>query len=352
MKGYNKSRKTGLTRNNFGWLKGRKRRSRKQRQAARFLASKEFQGLETLEVRQLMSSSMFGDFNGDGFQDLAIGVPGEDVGTVIDAGGVNVIYGSPTGLTNANDDFWSQNSSGIRGLSEDGDRFGAAIAIGDFNGDAFDDLAIGVPWEDVGAIANAGSVNVIYGSITGLTNVGDDIWDQNRPGINGLAEADDRFGSALAAGDFNNDGKVDIAIAAEGGNPIFHGNGNGGFSLKRELSNKSSQDVAVGDFNNDGRDDVVFANIGSSSKIWICTVASSAVVGSSANNTRGLQASANAIIARWRMPPESSCGSALSRRSGEGICTRSNRLRARLRASGAPTFSWRRMVSVIWRPTV
>ena len=46
----------------------------------------------------------------------------------------------------------------------------------------------------------------------------------------------------------------------------------------------------------------------SSSRIWICTVASSAVVGSSASSRVGLQQSASAIIARWRMPPESSCG--------------------------------------------
>src|SRR5439155_4489643 len=41
-----------------------------------------------------------------------------------------------------------------------------------------------------------------------------------------------------------------------------------------------------------------------SSRICACTVTSSAVVGSSAISTRGLQASAMAIITRWRMPPE------------------------------------------------
>ena len=52
---------------------------------------------------------------------------------------------------------------------------------------------------------------------------------------------------------------------------------------------------------------------------WIVT--SSAVVGSSAISTRGLQASAIAIIARCRMPPDSWCGYSLARCAGSGILT-------------------------------
>ena len=46
----------------------------------------------------------------------------------------------------------------------------------------------------------------------------------------------------------------------------------------------------------------------SSSRICACTITSSAVVGSSASSTLGSQASAIAIAARWRIPPENSCG--------------------------------------------
>ena len=46
----------------------------------------------------------------------------------------------------------------------------------------------------------------------------------------------------------------------------------------------------------------------SSARICACTVTSSAVVGSSAISSFGSLASAIAIIARWRMPPENSCG--------------------------------------------
>ena len=53
-----------------------------------------------------------------------------------------------------------------------------------------------------------------------------------------------------------------------------------------------------------------------SSRICAWTVTSSAVVGSSAISTFGRHASAIAIITRWRMPPDSSCGYWSSRRAG------------------------------------
>jgi hypothetical protein len=116
-----------------------------------------------------------GDFNGDGRDDLAIGVPDEDRGnpTVSNAGGVHVLYGTAVGLRAANNQFWAQ--SNTQGGLESQDRFGAALAAGNFNGDAnngisIDDLAIGVPNEDLGnpTVFQAGAVNVLYGTINRL----------------------------------------------------------------------------------------------------------------------------------------------------------------------------------------
>jgi FG-GAP repeat len=45
--------------------------------------------------RALARGIFFNNFNGDDFADLAIGAPGEDVGTAADAGAVNVQYGAP-----------------------------------------------------------------------------------------------------------------------------------------------------------------------------------------------------------------------------------------------------------------
>ena len=53
-------------------------------------------------------------FNGDGFADIAIGVPNEDQAGA-DDGAVNVIYGSAGGLTSTGNQVWSQDSPGIAG---------------------------------------------------------------------------------------------------------------------------------------------------------------------------------------------------------------------------------------------
>ena len=60
----------------------------------------------------------------------------------------------------------------------------------------------------------------------------------------------------------------------------------------------------------------------STSSTWAWIVTSSAVVGSSAMITSGSLAMAMAIITRWRMPPENSCGKDFRRSSGSGMPTR------------------------------
>jgi hypothetical protein len=167
------------------------------------------------------SSGVSGDFNGDGFDDLAIGVPLEDVSGHADAGAVNVIYGSSTGLASAGNQLWTQDSPSVEGVAEAGDRFGACLAAGDFDNDGHADLAIGVPGENVGSIVDAGLVNVLYGSDGGLAATGtgirpNQVWTQDSPSVQGTAERNDRFGSALAAGDFNMDAADDLAIGDPG----------------------------------------------------------------------------------------------------------------------------------------
>jgi hypothetical protein len=112
--------------------------------------------------------------------------PVEDIGSVLDAGAVNVIYGSPTGLsaTFVADQFWSQNTANVEDAAEETDAFGISLVAGDFNDDGREYLAIGV-FEDLqdvnGVIVDAGAVNVIHGALSiGLnaTAVPDQIWTQ------------------------------------------------------------------------------------------------------------------------------------------------------------------------------
>lgn len=103
------------------------------------------------------------------------------------------------------------------GTPEDGDRLGASLATGDFDGDGDTDLAVGVPGENTGR-----------GAVVAFTNAGNGIglpaaaraFDQDSPGVPGRAEAGDRFGAALAAGQLGFPGAPadDLAVGAPGEN--------------------------------------------------------------------------------------------------------------------------------------
>jgi hypothetical protein len=86
-----------------------------------------------------------GDFNDDGYDDLAIGTPGASDAGPSASGSVHIIYGSSTGLTDSGDQLWNQDTSGIEGAAGASDQFGSSLAVGDFNCDGYDDLAIGTP---------------------------------------------------------------------------------------------------------------------------------------------------------------------------------------------------------------
>ena len=158
-----------------------------------------------------VTNEVKGDFNGDGFDDLAVGVPFEDVitaaGTVAEAGAVNVIYGSSSGLSDTilrPDQFWTQNTVDVDDVAEANDLFGYSLSAADFNGDGKDDLTIGVHGEDIvtpeGTILNAGAVNVIYGSPNGLSATSprpDQFLVKGNAGVDDVTEADDLFGFSL-----------------------------------------------------------------------------------------------------------------------------------------------------------
>ena len=194
-----------------------------------------------------------GDFNGDGIGDLAIGVPFEDIadadgGTIQDAGGVNIIYGSAAGLNSE-----AGPSDQFLGYAQTNGRAGTALASGDFNGDGFSDLAVGAPFDDVPqstttadvpfvsssirdgssntidfsesippvpeqkVVQDAGRVHVFYGSASGLEPKS---WEAFNLGqiLRNVPRAGDEFGASLAWGDFDGDGFGDLAVGIPGYN--------------------------------------------------------------------------------------------------------------------------------------
>ncbi len=173
-----------------------------------------------------------GDFNGDGADDLSIAAPGEDFGKIKDGGAVWVVYGkagpraaggglAPAGGVRA-PHLLVQGARGLFETFDSGDMFGLALASGNFDGDSeaskqVDDLAIGVPQEDIGIRADTGGVQVLYGSSGGLST--DNLfWHQGSPNIEGANETGDLYGCALAAGNFDGskNGAFDVDALAVG----------------------------------------------------------------------------------------------------------------------------------------
>lgn len=161
-----------------------------------------------------------GDFNGDGADDLATGMPHDNgiVGFEIgDCGAVVVRYGVPAGglATGLASTLLNQVGGGGPDPAEAGDNFGGALAACDFNGDGFDDLAVGIPNEDVGSGQDAGAVQIYYGAAAGLGSSAQ-LLTQATAGIPGDPEFQDFFGFSLACGRFNGDAFADLAIGAPG----------------------------------------------------------------------------------------------------------------------------------------
>jgi hypothetical protein len=221
-----------------------------------------------------------GDFNGDGHDDLAIGAPDEDADGRVDSGMVHVIEGSNAGLALESARIWRQDRQGVPDASQNGDAFGAKLASGDFNGDGADDLAIAAPLEDRHGVADAGVVTVLYGGETGLRAHAAQLWHQDIAGVPGVCQTNDRFGAALASGDFNGDDHDDLAVGVPGQAVlgfenagivhVFHG---GNLGLKtagnqqldepgpspNEAGENFGRNLASGDINGDGFDELVAA---------------------------------------------------------------------------------------------
>jgi len=147
-----------------------------------------------------------GDFNNDGRDELVLG-----------AAGVNNAAGAAYVLDRAANGIWTvqetiEAAGAYPGAAQPDAQLGHSFAVGDFDNDGFDDLAIGIIGQTVGGFANAGAVMVTYGSATGITSTGAQLFNRSNDGLTFPPREDDLYGYALAAGDFDDDGIEELAI--------------------------------------------------------------------------------------------------------------------------------------------
>ncbi len=204
-------------------------------------------------------SIAYGDINGDGYNDLAVGSP-DWYGSNGTLGRVWIFHGSSTGLSSSPDDT-------LDGV-QDGADFGQAVAIGDFDGDGYDDLAVGEPQFETQRLSStysgAGRVRIYYGTSTGIDTVSTTAIVRNISDLN--------TGFALAAGHFTGDGYDDLAVGIPGasdgltneGKVAIHKGSASGLSTGRVRAWDGGQAQLrmgthvsnVGDVNGDGLHDI------------------------------------------------------------------------------------------------
>ncbi|MFD4564325.1 FG-GAP repeat protein [Streptomyces sp. NPDC058467] len=161
-------------------------------------------GLTDAGTIKATGGGAFGDIDGDGYQDFVSG--NGDPGTAAAPGGaVYVTYGGPGGMsTTRAPRTLTQSTTGVPGVDEKNDRFGDDVVLGDTNGDGYDDLVIGAPWEtgsDAEATSRAGAVTVLRGGPHGVTTTGAQVITQNTKNVPSTSEAGDHFGAAVHVAD-------------------------------------------------------------------------------------------------------------------------------------------------------
>jgi len=173
-------------------------------------------------------SIFVGDFNGDGKLDVAVFQSGNSV--TLASGEVSILLGNGDG---------SFKAPMVTTLTVSA----AAIAVGDFNGDKRTDLVV----SGSDPATNAVGLQILLGK-------GDGTFLSANPVNSNIQNVN------FATADFNNDGKLDLAIAVPGGVQVLVGHGDGTFiaaGTATVATGYEAQTILTGDFNKDGKLDLI-----------------------------------------------------------------------------------------------
>ena len=140
------------------------------------------------------------ELSGDGFADLAIGVPSESVGTVAGAGGRERALRLRAGLSATGNQLWNQNSAAVVDASRGAGRVRRRARRRDVQRRRPRRPRGRGPSESVGTSAGAGAVDVLYSAAAGLGSAGNQLWSQDSRTSSRWRSAGDTFGAVLGAG--------------------------------------------------------------------------------------------------------------------------------------------------------
>ncbi|MEU4681536.1 esterase [Streptomyces xinghaiensis] len=130
------------------------------------------------------------DTDGDGYADVAIGAPGEDIGSIADAGAVWVLRGAAGGLTATGVRDVNQDTENVPGVPETADRFGGQVRLADPDGDGRHLLLAAAPGENT----DDGVVWVLPAGSGGITAAGS--WTYGAGSVS-APSANARYGAAI-----------------------------------------------------------------------------------------------------------------------------------------------------------